>query len=115
MARSLAASGQPAKAVVDVFGPGKPDEDLFVEIGNRGWYFVSADWRITTNIHERNALLAAGLGAFFFTSRKSRKGRSNFEWLQLVTKRWQDIRAFPNIRTPPFLCSVPDKGALKLL
>jgi hypothetical protein len=82
---------------------------LFVYLGERNWFLVTADISIARNPQQRSALVGAGIGAFFFTGKAN---RNPFEWVQLVVKRWEHILAYASAHEPPFLCGVPDRGAL---
>jgi hypothetical protein len=108
----LTQSGEPAKHCTECLPRGAKDEEIFTFLGDRQWYFVSADLKISRKPHQTAALLAAGIGAFFFTGRAQ---RDPLAWLQLVVRRWPDIRAYAAANRAPFLCGVPDRGVLRRL
>lgn len=107
---ALKAGSQPALHVTEVCDRGTPDEEIFRTLGAVGWYLVTADVAIARRPHQRAALIEAGIGAFFFTGRAN---RSLFDWVQLVVRRWPELVSYATGRERPFLCGVPDRGALR--
>ena len=52
----------------DHFSQGTPDAEWLPVVGQRGWVVLTKDTRIRYRPHEKQALLAAGVRAFAFTS-----------------------------------------------
>lgn len=111
-ARALAESGEPVTHVQFENLRGTKDTDLAALLRDRGWFFVTADQRIRKRVQERTALIGAGVGTFVFSGRAKRTG---FDWLNLIFRRWQEIRHLAEANRPPFVVVVPDRGSLEKL
>lgn len=109
-ARALADSGEPVTHVHFEQLRGTPDVELAQVLRDRAWFFVTADQRIKKRVQERTALIQSGAGTFVFSGRAARSG---LEWLALIVRRWPDIRRYAETNRPPFLVSVPDRGAFE--
>lgn len=68
IARRLEEEGVQVELHDDHFSQGTPDADWLSVIGQRGWIVLTKDTRIRYRPHEKQALLAAGVRAFAFTS-----------------------------------------------
>jgi hypothetical protein len=62
----------------DHFPPDAPDQNWLAEVGANAWVVLSKDHRIRRNPVEREALLAAGVAAFFL-------GRSDLRGEQMAS------------------------------
>jgi hypothetical protein len=111
-ARALKDVGEPVTHVQLEGLRGSRDVDLADYLRVRQWLFVTADSRIRTRVQERAALIAAGAGTFVFSGKAKRSGK---DWLELIFRRWDDIKRYAVGATPPYLVQVPDRGAIKRL
>jgi predicted nuclease of predicted toxin-antitoxin system len=68
IAEPLKAAGAVVHLHHDYFDEGAEDEVWLTEVGRRGWVVLTKDKKIRYRTIERDALLNAGLRAFFFMS-----------------------------------------------
>jgi len=68
LGRRLAEEGVSVELHNDHFSQGTPDAEWLPVVGQRGWVVLTKDTRIRYRPHEKQALLAAGVRAFAFTS-----------------------------------------------
>src|SRR5690606_37994106 len=87
---ALTILGEHAKHVHDFFPPGTPDEFWINHAGERGWCIVSRDVNITRRPHERAALTAHGVGAFFLLPGK--KSPTFWEEVQAIVRHWPEMK-----------------------
>jgi hypothetical protein len=66
--RRLAQEGLRVELHDDHFSQGTPDAEWLPVVGRRGWIVLTKDTRIRYRPNEKQALLAAGVRAFAFTS-----------------------------------------------
>lgn len=111
-ARALKEVGEPVTHVQFEGLRGTKDVDLARHLQHHGWILVTADSKIKKRVQERAALLAAGVGAFVFSGKAKRTGR---DWLELIFRRWDDIKRYAEGNSPPYLVQVPDRGAIQRL
>ena len=98
---SLRILGEQAHHVHDIFAPGTPDETWINYAGARGWCIVSRDTNITRKPHERAALVAHSVGAFFLLP----GGRSPTFWrmVETVIRHWSQMKRIAATEDRPFL------------
>ncbi|MDB4979716.1 MAG: hypothetical protein JWM82_468 [Myxococcales bacterium] len=77
MADALRAAGEAVEIHDDHFAADAADQTWLAEVGTKGWVVLSKDDRIRRNPVEREALLAAGIAAFFL-------GRSDLRGIQMA-------------------------------
>jgi hypothetical protein len=78
VADALRAAGEHVEVHDDHFAKDAADEAWLADIGGKGWVILSKDDRIRRNPVERQALLAAGVAAFFL-------GRSDLRGDQMAS------------------------------
>lgn len=78
LADALRAVGERVEVHDDHFPKDAPDEVWLAEVGAKGWVILSKDDRIRRNPVERQALLTAGVAAFFL-------GRSDLRGDQMAS------------------------------
>ncbi len=69
---ALRGAGEHARHITEELGRGSQDVNVFGFLGRHGCYLVTADVRISRNPQQRAALIASGIGAFFFTGKAKR-------------------------------------------
>lgn len=111
-ARALKDVGEPVTHVQLENMRGMKDVELAKQLQEHHWLFVTADNRIAKRVQERAALASAGAGVFVFSGKAKRTAR---DWLELIFRRWEDIKRYADSNTPPYLVQVPDRGAIKRL
>jgi hypothetical protein len=104
--------GEDVVHLKDVFAPDMPDEAWIPQIGSRGWFLVSRDKRIARDPAKIRALKEAGVGAFFFTQKKD---PHLWEWVEMVVRRWTEIKRWADSRQRPFVVGIPERGHLRFL
>lgn len=90
---------------------GTPDEEVFAFLAGKDWLLVTQDERIRKRPHQRQALLAAGVGAFILTGRADRNVEQT---LQFLLSRLDEMRRLAGAARP-FIFGVPDKGKIDRL
>jgi len=73
---------------------------------------VTQDERIRRHPHQRQALLAAGVGAFILTGRADRNVE---QMMQFLLGRLDEFRQLAQSTTRPFIFGVPDRGKIERL
>lgn len=101
-----------ARHLVDHLPRGTADEDMFTFVASQGWLLVTQDMRIRRNIHQRQALLQAGIGAFILTGRAN---RSVEELMIFLLERFPEIISAAQRLQPPYILGVPDRGRIEQL
>jgi hypothetical protein len=101
-----------ARHLVDHLPRGTSDEEIFRFLADRGWLLLTQDTRIRRNPHQREALRASGIGAFFLTGRAE---RSVEQMMIFLLDRMPLIKAYADGHRPPYIVSVPDRGQLEEL
>jgi PIN domain-containing protein len=111
-ARALKEVGEPVTHVQFEGLRGTRDVDMAQHLRANGWILVTADSKIRKRVQERVALISAGVGAFVFSGKAKRTGR---DWLELIFRRWEDIKRYAQANSPPYLVQVPDRGSIHRL
>ncbi|HWV39785.1 MAG TPA: hypothetical protein VN033_15045 [Vulgatibacter sp.] len=106
VAAPLVAAGLVVHLHDDHFEPGTPDEVWLVEAGRRKWLVLTKDLRIRTNLLQRNALYAAGVGAFFLKGGNA----TSAQMAALVHANVDRLIAFAKKHPTPFIASVTNTG-----
>jgi predicted nuclease of predicted toxin-antitoxin system len=95
----------------DHFDQGVDDEIWLTEVGELGWIVLTKDKAIRYRAIEREALLNAGIRAFFFMS-----GNVPFEQMaEIVAGALPRIQRFVEKHKPPFIAGIYKDGTIKLL
>jgi hypothetical protein len=106
VAEALRAAGEQVEVHDDHFARDASDETWLGEVGAKGWVVLSKDDRIRRNPVEREALIAAGIAAFFL-------GRSDLRGEQMAAAL---TAALPAIKktlrrfSVPFIAGVSMSG-----
>ena len=110
LARGLRAFGEDVRHLREDFPANTPDELWLPEVGQRGWYLVTHDKQIPRKAAQLQALVQAGVGAFVFTHRKK---LARWGWVELVVRRWAEIRDWADRHERPFVVGIPERGVLR--
>lgn len=95
----------------DYFSQGIEDEVWLLEVGKREWVVLTKDQRIRYRTIERNALLNAGIRAFFFMS-----GNISFpEMAEIIAGALPRMRRVLNRTKGPFIAGIYKDGTVKIL
>lgn len=106
VADALRGTGEAVEIHDDHFAPDGPDQNWLGEVGANAWVVLSKDDRIRRNPVEHEALLAAGVAAFFL-------GRSDLRGEQMASAF---IAALPAMRKAlrrfavPFIAGISARG-----
>jgi hypothetical protein len=98
-----------ARHLLDHLPRGTPDEDVFEFLAEKGWILITQDIHIRRRPHQREALMASGVGAFFLTGRRQ---RSVEQMMVFLLERLPEITYYADHHSPPYLVGVPDRGGL---
>lgn len=91
---------------------GTTDVELFAELGDKGWIWVSHDKGAKRKPHERRALIAAGLGAFIFTGRSK---RTAVQMMIFVLSHIDEMIDLATRVRKPFIYGLSDRGKFERL
>ena len=107
---ALRASGLHVVAHHEVFARAAPDVLWLEHCGREGWVVLSKDKWIKRNPLERQALLKAGLAAFFL-SRGDLNGTANVQAILKALKRIANLLASER---RPFIARITPEGKVEL-
>lgn len=111
IAAPLVAAGARVYLHDDYFDQGVEDEVWLTEVGKKGWVVLTKDKTIRYRTIERQALMNAGLKAFFFMS-----GSISFSSMaEIIAKALPAIRKFAESHAPPFIAGIYKDGSVKLI
>lgn len=113
LARSLRELGEQAWHVYDreLNLRSVPDEQLIQHVGERRWLLVSNDRNILRRHHERAALRAHNVGAFFLNDTLN---DSLCSQSQAIYRNWSEMKRLARSSTPPFLFLVKANSVVPL-
>jgi hypothetical protein len=109
---ALAADGWPVEKHDDHFGPQTSDVDLFQEVSQRDWVFVTQDKKIRSRAAERRALVAHGLRTFSLASTANLSAEDTIEALRKAKPKIDEALASD---LGPFVYSVRKDGSIHRL
>lgn len=112
LAAGLRAFGEEVWHLRDTFPPVTPDDVWLPDVGQRGWYVITRDKRISRKPAEVAALKGAGVGAFIFTQQKD---LDLWGWVETVIRRWREIQEWCRTHQRPFVTGIPERGRMTLL
>lgn len=93
-----------------LFAPNTPDVQWIAECGKRRYFAVTGDRNIQQNHNERNALIAARIGAFAFSN-----GNWNTQQKEeAVTKGMKRILKLCQSQKKPFIAQISKNGQVKI-
>jgi hypothetical protein len=96
----------------DIFGKGAQDEDWIPVLGAEGSVIITHDLNIHRTRSQRELYKEHGLGAFFITPPSSKNGFGYWDLVQLVIKRWEEIKKLSSKRAKrPFAFRYTSRGA----
>jgi hypothetical protein len=110
LAEGLRAFGQDVHHLREDFAPDTADEAWLPVIAQWEWYLISRDKKIASNHAKRAALMGLGLGAFLFTLKRN---PSYWEWVEIIIKRWSELRDWASEHERPFVVGIPESGRLR--
>jgi hypothetical protein len=87
------------------------DEEWLREVGQRGWIVLTRDDRIRYRLHERTALLQAGVRAFVL----ARRSLSGPAMAEAFVQALPAMRRFVERYQAPFIARVTQTGSVSLL
>jgi hypothetical protein len=93
--------------------PENTDDTIWIpEVAKRGWIAISRDKHIRSKPAEMTALITSGLSALIFTQKRD---PTYWGWVELVVKRWAEIKSFTELSKRPFVAGIPERGAIERL
>lgn len=104
--------GEDVQHLRDAFPPNTKDVAWIPQVAASGWILVTRDKRIRTRPLEAEALMRAGLSAFFFIQKRD---PDLWGWVQLVVKRWREMKELAERERKPFLLAIPERGGIHRL
>jgi hypothetical protein len=87
------------------------DEEWLREVGQRGWIVLTRDDRIRHRLHERTALLQAGVRAFVLV----RRSLSGLAMAEAFVQALPAMQRFVAQHQAPFIARVTQTGNVSLL
>ena len=111
VAEALRQAGAAVEVHDDHFLQDARDEEWLREVGQRGWIVLTRDDRIRYRLHERTALLQAGVRAFVLVRRSLAGPTMAATFVQALPA----IRRFVTRYQPPFIARVTQTGRVSLL
>lgn len=104
--------GEDVQHLRDAFPPETKDVVWIPHVAASGWVLVTRDKRIRTRPLEAEALVRAGLSAFFFMQKRD---PDLWGWVQLVVRRWREMQELERTAHKPFLMGIPERGVIRRL
>ncbi len=95
----------------DHFDQGVEDEVWLTAVGKKGWVVLTKDKNIRYRTIEREALLNAGIRAFFFMS-----GNVSFsDMAEIIVKAIPAMTRFVQNNKPPFIAGIYKDASVKMI
>ncbi len=82
------------------------------EVAERGWILVTRDKKIRSRPLEVEALVRSGLSGFVFMQKRE---PDLWGWIELVVRRWKEIKLRADSERRPFLLGIRDHGPIERL
>lgn len=102
--------GEDVQHLRDAFPQDTKDVVWIPQVAASGWILVTRDKRIRTRPLEAEALIRSGLSAFFFVQKRD---PDLWGWVQLVVRRWREMKTLARSERKPFLLAVPERGNIE--
>jgi hypothetical protein len=91
-------------SIENAFGKGAKDEDWIPKVGAENGVVITQDHNIHRRKKQRDLYEENGVGVFFFVP-SSKTGYSHWQQVELIIRRWQDIKKKCQTPRPfAFLC-----------
>lgn len=95
--------------ITDVVPAGTPDEEWASHVGRDGWCVITLDRNILRRKHEIQEMTRCGVGLFVLRPPK----KANWcKQVQMLVRRWSDIKGAARSHERPYAFNVPSKGAI---
>ncbi len=107
---ALRAAGESVESHDDHFRPDAADQTWLAEVGANAWIVLSKDDRIRRNPVEREALLTAGVAAFFLGRSDLRGGQMATAFVAALPAMKKVLRRF----AVPFIAGVSVAGGVQV-
>src|SRR5437867_9891407 len=111
IASALRAEGADVRVHDDHFPSNAKDEYWLTEVGQKGWIVLTKDDQIRHHPVERDALMAAGVGAFILP----RGNTTGSEMARAFVKALPKIKKFIRKHSRPFIARVTSGGSITML
>jgi len=108
----LGAFGENVQHLRETFAPDTKDAIWIPQVAEWEWILVTRDKRIRTRPLEIEARVRSGLSAFVFTQKRE---PVLWGWVELVVRRWAEIKRLADDERQPFLIAIPERGSLERL
>ncbi len=108
---TLRREGEIAHAHDDYLPQDTPDTDWLSFVGGKGWVVISKDRRIRHNRLEREALMNAGVAAFFLTSGQL----TGHEMAKIVLSALPNIKRTLKNEPRPFIAVIHRTGEVRVV
>ncbi len=105
---AMRAAGMRCEWHRDHFAQNTSDEEWLTQVGARGWFVITKDYRIGHRVNEIEALRNAKVGAFVLAS----DGLTANEMIEALTKALPKIRSFIEDHQRPFIAKFYRDGKL---
>ena len=112
LAEGLRTFGEDVQHLRDSFPADTEDSVWIPEVAKRGWIVVTRDKRIRSKRAELDAILKSGLSMFVFVQKRD---PDRWGWVELVVRRWKEIKAFAAAERKPFIGAIPERGVIERL
>lgn len=112
LVEGLKVFGENVEHLRNGFPPNTPDTVWIPEVARRGWVLVTRDKHIRSKSLEIEALVRTGLPTFIFMQKHD---PDMWGWVELVVKRWAEIKTFAAGQRRPFIAGIPLKGKIERL
>jgi PIN like domain len=112
LVEGLKVFGENVEHLRSSFPENTPDTIWIPEVARRGWILVTRDKRIRTRPLEIEALIRTGLPTFIFTQKND---PDMWGWVELIVKRWAEMKVFAASQRRPFIAGIPFKGKIERL
>ena len=111
VADALRQAGAAVEVHDDHFSQAAHDEEWLREVGQRGWIVLTRDDRIRYRLHERTALIQAGVRAFVLVRRSISGPAMAAAFVNALPAMRQFVARYP----APFIARVTQTGNVSLL
>jgi len=109
LADGLKAFGEEVEHLRESFSEDAPDTAWLPYVGRNNMVLLTRDMRIRYHPVEIKSLKRHNVGAFFVTGKNLNRCRI----IQLVVRKWPDMKKIAENKNPPFAYKVPWRGQIK--
>lgn len=104
--------GEDVEHLRNSFAADTPDTIWIPEVAKRGWILITRDKAIRKKPLELEALTRSGLSTFIFLQKRD---PDRWGWVELVVRRWTEVKDFASSERRPFAAGIPEKGHITRL